>query len=497
MPLSKNTLVRSAALAILVGLAALLSIVGTTLWLVGRTQTTSEQLFTARQQRSAIVDLRSLLQDAETGQRGYLLTRSDAYLAPYDNARAKVRLQVAKLGQLVQGDTGQATLAGELGGIVDAKLDELDRTVALVKAGKPDEALAIVATNRGRYAMDQARAVLGTMVANAEQAVSAKLDEQQGSIQALRWVTIIGALCIIAAAGAMVWMISVYTRQLMRAQRDIEGLNAGLEERVAERTADLSRANEEIQRFAYIVTHDLRAPLVNIMGFTSELETSLAPVRSFVEGASAQDAGAVPEDAKLAVTEDLPEAIGFIRSSTRKMDGLINAILKLSREGRRVLKAERVDLDAFLRTAADSVQHQLVEAGGEIVMAGRAPPITSDRLSLEQIFGNLLDNAVKYRAPNRAPRIELTTGAEAGGRHRGQDRRTMVGGSRRRTTNASSTCSGDPGCRTSPARASASPMSAPWCAVWAATSRSTSEFGRGTTFTVTLPQDIRKATGSA
>ena len=56
-------------------------------------------------------------------------------------------------------------------------------------------------------------------------------------------------------------------------------LNASLEERVRERTADLAQANEEIQRFAYIVTHDLRAPLVNIMGFTSELEASVEACR--------------------------------------------------------------------------------------------------------------------------------------------------------------------------------------------------------------------------
>src|SRR5690242_14542420 len=108
MPLSTATLVRSTVLAILVGLLALLAIVGTSIWLVGRTQTYSDGLIAARQERSALVDLRSLLQDAETGQRGYLLTSEAAYLAPYDDARAKVAAQLAEVETIIRSDARQA-----------------------------------------------------------------------------------------------------------------------------------------------------------------------------------------------------------------------------------------------------------------------------------------------------------------------------------------------------------------------------------------------------
>jgi signal transduction histidine kinase len=114
--------------------------------------------------------------------------------------------------------------------------------------------------------------------------------------------------------------------------------------------------------------------------------------------------------------EDIPEAIGFIRSSTRKMDGLINAILKLSREGRRILKPERFQLDAILQLAADSVHHQLNEAGGTVEFESRATTIVSDRLALEQIFGNLLDNAVKYRAADRPLLIRIRVSEGRGAR---------------------------------------------------------------------------------
>ncbi len=198
-----------------------------------------------------------------------------------------------------------------------------------------------------------------------------------------------------------------YTRDLAGTQEEIAALNVGLEERVRERTADLARANDEVQRFAYIVTHDLRAPLVNIMGFTSELEASLESIRTFIASAPGEAVDPAFAEARVAVQDDVPEALGFIRSSTRKMDGLINAILKLSREGRRALKPEAVDLAALLKAAEESLTHQLNENGAGIDIKVGVPSIISDRLSLEQIIGNLLDNAVKYRSPERALQIKV------------------------------------------------------------------------------------------
>ena len=117
----------------------------------------------------------------------------------------------------------------------------------------------------------------------------------------------------------------------------VESLIAwGLEGAVRDRTAELTRANAEIQRFAYIVSHDLRSPLVNVMGFTAELEAAAKPLAALLERAEAEAPGIVTEDARAAVRADLPESIGFIRTSTQKMDRLIAAILQLSRQGRRV-----------------------------------------------------------------------------------------------------------------------------------------------------------------
>jgi signal transduction histidine kinase len=179
---------------------------------------------------------------------------------------------------------------------------------------------------------------------------------------------------------------------------------------VSERTADLVAANDEIQRFAYIVTHDLRAPLVNIMGFTAELETSFGQIRAYLKQlGNPAEGDVIAAEAHRATDADLPEAIGFIRSSTTKMDGLIGAILKLAREGGRVLRPETVDLTELLQASVKTVQHQLTDADGEVSLKVETAAIVCDRLALGQVIGNLLDNAIKYRAKGRPLRIAITS----------------------------------------------------------------------------------------
>src|SRR5207248_10733834 len=138
-------------------------------------------------------------------------------------------------------------------------------------------------------------------------------------------------------------------------------LNVGLEGAVRERTSDLQRANDEIQRFAYIVSHDLRSPLVNIMGFTAELESATKILRTMMDRVDRVAPDLIDKDAHIAASEDLPEAIRFIRISTEKMDRLINAILRLSREGRRQITPETLDMNAVFASIADSHRHQLDE----------------------------------------------------------------------------------------------------------------------------------------
>jgi signal transduction histidine kinase len=209
-----------------------------------------------------------------------------------------------------------------------------------------------------------------------------------------------------------VFLVRRATRDLEAAHKALGVSYAGLEETLTERAAELRDANEEVQRFAYIVSHDLRAPLVNIMGFTSELEALRDEALARLRELRAASDGKSPDDETLAA--DFSEALGFIKASIAKMDRLINAILKLSREGGRTFKPEPIDTTALLKGIAASLAHQ-AEVTGATLEIGDLPPITSDRLALEQVFSNLLDNALKYLRPDAPGRIAVT-GRAAGSR---------------------------------------------------------------------------------
>jgi signal transduction histidine kinase len=412
MPLFSSVLARRTFGYLLAGTLVLLAIVLASTWLAARTSEHANEVVRARDVRTLASTVLAAFLDAETGQRGFLLTQADRYLQPYEKARQELPDDLRRLRELSAGDPKSVALVDRLVAVSNEKLAELAETIRRERAGQHVEALALVNSDLGRNQMDEARRLLGEFTGQAEARVSARLKQLNDAVDLLMWTTLAGSILIILFAGGASYTVMGYTRGLIAAQREIVALNAGLEDRVKERTAALSRANDEIQRFAYIVSHDLRSPLVNIMGFTSELETAIATLQKYLAGEPADSA--LAREARVAADDDIPEAVRFIRASTGKMDGLINAILKLSREGRRTLQPEPVDLARLLAQAAASLKHQFDEAGATIELPATAPILVTDRLALEQVIGNVLENAVKYLVRDRAGHIVVGVEQAAG-----------------------------------------------------------------------------------
>jgi signal transduction histidine kinase len=340
-----------------------------------------------------------LLEDAETGQRGFLLTEKQGYLDPYSYAIDAIpgqldRLVVETAGLPIADDAVKLRTAG-----LD-KVAEMKESIGLYTTDGRGAALHVVMTDRGKVLMDEVRAAATTIRVDQQQTLLVRLAAAASTERYLLTAQIGTALLVVIIS--IVTGASFYRNigALRRAQDALTGANANLEQIVETRTAALSQANDEIQKFAYIVSHDLRAPLVNIMGFTSELEAAAATVGRFVNYRIKQSGNDVPAEVIEAIGEDVPEAFRFIKTSTAKMDGLIGAILTLSREGRRVLAPEPLAMRQLVENIAATQKHRLDEKGAEIVVQP-LPNLTADRLAIEQIFGNLLDNAVKYLSPDR------------------------------------------------------------------------------------------------
>ncbi|WP_415014922.1 sensor histidine kinase [Brevundimonas sp.] len=360
----------------------------------------------SQQMQLAARELMLLMVDAETGQRGFLLTGRQDFLAVHDEAQLRLPQVGDELTRLA--DTPEETERVEtLRELKRRRLEVMNETIQMARAGRIGEAVQVLRRGEGKAFMDEMRQV----VADIDAIEQARIDRRKEAARIATWAAIgvngISAVLIIALAVISLMLIRRYVAEVQSARDNLDELNRGLEATVMERTADLTRANEEIQRFAYIVSHDLRAPLVNVMGYTSELEQAGKALSAHMERTRSDDPDSIEQDAVQAVEEDVPEAIGFIRASTAKMDRLINAILKLSREGRRALVPERLDMTGMVQQIADSVRHQTEEADAEIVVQD-LPELESDRLSVEQIFGNLIDNAVKYLDDGRPGRIEIS-----------------------------------------------------------------------------------------
>jgi signal transduction histidine kinase len=389
--------------ALVLGFLVLVGVSGATAWLVSRDQNYTNWVNHTYTVERHLSQMGMMFERAEAARRGYLLTHETQYLGTYREAAITLRQEIDTVRALTPDNAYQQQNTAEMGDLLTEKLTAMDQ--ALQRAQSGDQADASAMLSRDQLLVDRMRSLLTRMIDEENRLLHIRTDKQGLNADwLLTGVLGSGVVLAVLAIGAGV-LVRRYAADLGRSQTALKTLNEGLEQAVRDRTADLTRANDEIQRFAYIVSHDLRSPLVNVMGFTSELEISLKPLQEMLAEAERVAPHIVSSDTRAAVNEDLPEAIGFIRSSTKKMDRLINAILKLSREGRRTLAPERVDVEAVAQAVTDSLKHQAVERGAEFEIVRPLPTLVSDRLALEQVLSNLVENALKYLKPGRPGHI--------------------------------------------------------------------------------------------
>jgi signal transduction histidine kinase len=203
-----------------------------------------------------------------------------------------------------------------------------------------------------------------------------------------------------------------------RAAQEIERLNGSLEQRVTQRTAELAEANRDLRQknqenemFVYSVSHDLRSPLVNLQGFSKELDLAASELSELMWEDSIPQR--TRQQALALLDGDLRESIRFIQTGVMRLSGIIDALLRLSRVGRIEYHFENVDMNALANRIVESMGATLYDKGVNIKVHNLSP-CHGDVTAIEQLFANLIGNAVKYLDSQRPGMIEIGQAADEG-----------------------------------------------------------------------------------
>jgi signal transduction histidine kinase len=388
----------------------------------------------------------SIMKDAETGQRGYLLTSDEKYLGPYASAVTALDAELKQLRATYADSPKRREHLDALEALCAAKRAELAETIQLRQNLGLEAALEVVRSDKGIRIMDKLRAEVGAIRADALEAL-AQRDQMVATAAdiTLYTVTLGSAVAIVIVILAFV----AITRDVVGRRRAEDALRQSHQDlalRVDERTAELQQANEtmrgeiaerkaaqaaqqkseklviaasaklgevnrdlvlksqENEMFVYSVSHDLRSPLVNLQGFSQELASVTHHVRDIL---SQPELPLQLRERGLALVDnDMTQSIGFIQSAVLRLSRIIDALLRLSRAGRVEYESKLVDVESTVGAILASVAGTIDEKGAQITVAS-LPAIWGDPTAVEQIFANLISNALNYLDPKRSGTIEI------------------------------------------------------------------------------------------
>ena len=373
--------------------ALLLFVAGLSYWRLARNSEDREWVVHTYQVMGQLDGILQGMTDAETGERGYILTGDDSYLAPYRRGLSEVRETSAAVRKLTADNPHQQSSLNAVEPLIAERLRELQERIRVRRDVGLAAGAAAMREGAGKEYMDRVRATISAMKSEEERLLTLRSAELAASSLKTRTVLVLGELLAILSLGIAGFIIHAEMQHRRQAEDQVRKLNADLERRVAERTAelaerakDLERSNMELQQFAYVASHDLQEPLRTIASFTQLLAKRYGDK----------------------LDDKAREFIAFAVDGSKRMQTLINDLLSFSRVGTQGRRLVSVSTDAVLDAVLKNLKRGIEESRA-IITRDPLPIVLADELQLSQILQNLIGNAIKFRR-NQAATVHI--GAE-------------------------------------------------------------------------------------
>ncbi len=321
----------------------------------------------------SVSDLQSAARDAETSERGFYLLREPGYVTPLQQVQDSLPALIRRTRGYVRARGHDEPEVAELIELVRKSVDQASEGVKREQS-QPTNASLRDRLSAGQRAMDEIRAKTHDLQNRLGHEELALLNEQNTFS---RWSFVVFSAGSLVMIGVIVWLYNVLLRYLYErdiANENLKTANIYLEARIDERTQDLKQANEELQQFAYVASHDLQEPLRTVTSFSQLLALRYR--------------GSLDADAD--------EFIGYIVSASRRMTDLINGLLALVRLRKTGQPTVRVSFEELLEEARISLQAAIRE-NQATVEHGPLPALVVDSVQFSQVLQNLISNAIKYR----------------------------------------------------------------------------------------------------
>ena len=350
---------------------------------ISNTGTRSEAVNHTYRVRLKNKDLMITLVNIETGQRGYLVTRSEEYLKPYAESRNELKAVKKAMRLLVKDSPAQKSRLDTLDVLIDKKLSVVESNIARAKSGLAVDTLRM---KEGQLYMNEIRKVMKRLENDARELLTLRANLQKvaddNSIYFLYLLTGV----------PMVFLLLFFRLLYLELRRRIS-FQTVLEQKLTE----LEHANSELEQFAFVTSHDLQEPLRKIQAFSERLKTRHSDQLSG-DGAT---------------------NLLKINQSAARMQQLINDLLVFSRTAN---LRERIFEDINLNEVLEEVKEEFLETIQEkraTIVSDVLPTVKGVRFQMVQLFSNLISNAIKYAKAEEDPVIEIecnkVIGAEIAG----------------------------------------------------------------------------------